>query len=158
MNDVKWIYPVSSIYRFPGYIQDTRLGEASGNKKFPGAMLPLFDQNLQTSCLNFLSRSSPSSSLRWSSYIEMVQFGVEFRFPHLCSFPIFELFCNCNCIPIRTQPTQNWPARCIYSLPSQNARGFEKGKRQSEQISLKRSFSFFLEKIGLVWLVMVVDL
>ena len=34
---------------------------ASGNKKFPGAMLPLFDQNLQTSCLNFLSRSSPSS-------------------------------------------------------------------------------------------------
>ena len=61
MNNVKCIYPESSIYRFPGYIQDTRLGEASGNKKFPGAMLPLFDQNLQTSCLNFLSRSSPSS-------------------------------------------------------------------------------------------------
>ena len=97
-------------------------------------------------------------SLRWSSYIEMVQFRVEFRFPHLCSFPIFELFCNCNCIPIRTQPTQNWPARCIYSLPSQNARGFEKGKRQSEQISLKPSFSFFLEKIELFCPVMVGDL
>ena len=88
----------------------------------------------------------------------MVQFCVEFRFPHLCSFPIFELFCNCNCIPIRTQPTQNWPARCIYSLPSQNARGFEKGKRQSEQISLKPSFSFFLEKIELFCPVMVGDL
>ena len=57
---------VKCIFQCPPFIDSQDISRthgwrgASGNKKFPGAMLPLFDQNLQTSCLNFLSRSSPS--------------------------------------------------------------------------------------------------
>ena len=142
-----WIYPGHAVGEVP-----------RGTRNSLAPCCPCLTKTCKLVVWTFYLDPPLAPSLRWSSYIEMVQFGVEFGFPHLCSFPIFELFCNCNCIPIRTQPTQNWPARCIYSLPSQNARGFEKGKRQSEQISLKCSRSFYLEKIGFALATMVMHL
>ena len=67
---------------------------ASGNKKFPGAMLPLFDQNLQTSCLNFLSRSSPLPpwgdpvTSKWCSFVWNSDFHTCARFQSLNSSAI----------------------------------------------------------------------
>ena len=35
LNNVKWIYPVASIYRFPGYIQDTGSEGCLGEQEIP---------------------------------------------------------------------------------------------------------------------------